>query len=159
MKKLLALAALAVLFAVPSHAQTTYTSVDVPFPNAGDHSWVTFYFGHLPDGEPGSTALLIQCAFNRAELITNYDVYGQQMASQFFAVTCSQSAPKFVNYKYTVTYTLNSTPLSESLVMYGTNSSGYPVTENLNLTVNNATWTTSGGGRALSVNGGAGITY
>lgn len=159
MKRLLALAALAVVFARPSHAQIMYTSVDVPFVNAGDHSWATFYFGHLPNGEPGSTALIVQCDFNRAELITNYDVYGQQMSSHFFAVTCTQTAPVFVNGKLIITYTVHATPLSESLVMYGVNASGNYVTENLNLTVNSATWTSSGVGRSLTTSGGADIVY
>ena len=158
MKRLLALAALAVLFSIPSHAQTTQTSVDVPFVNAGDHSWVTFYFGHLANGESGSTALIVQCAFHRAELITNYDVYGQQMGSQFFAVTCSQTGPIYVNGKPTTTFTLNATPLFESLVMYGWNRP----TTNFNLTINNASWTVSGytgHGAVPTTSGAAEITY
>ncbi|HWX38990.1 MAG TPA: hypothetical protein VNY09_07085 [Candidatus Sulfotelmatobacter sp.] len=159
MKRLLALAALAVLLSIPLHAQTTQTNVDVPFVNAGDHSWVTFYFGHLANGEPGATALIVQCAFHRAELITNFDVYGQQMGSQFFAVTCSQVGPTFVNGKPTTTYTLNGTPLNESLVMYGVNAAGNYVTENLNLIINNASWTASGYGRSTSTSGGAELAY
>ena len=137
--------------------QTTQQSVDYPFFNAGDHSQVTFYFGHLPNGEPGTTALIIQCAFNRAELITNFDVYGQQMGSQFFAVTCSHVGPTWVNGQRTDTYTLNATPLAESLVMYGTNENGNPVTSNLNLIVNSATWTVTGT-RGAKSSGGAEIT-
>ena len=154
MKKLLAGLLFILTLAIPSHAQTTRDSVDVPFVNAGDHSWVTFYFGHLPNGEPGTTALIIQCAFNRAELITNFDMYGQQMGSQFFAVTCSHTGPTFVNGERVDTYTLNATPLIESLVMYGEFGS-----QNLTLMVNSATWTITGYGRGAKVTGGAQIAY
>lgn len=162
MKKLLWGLVLGLAFALPSCAQTTYTNVDGPLVNAGDHSWVTFYFGHPPNGEPGSTALIIQCGFHRAELITNFDVYGEQMVSDFFAVTCSQNGPSFINGKPTTTYTLNATPLSESLVMYGTNAYGNPVTQNVNLVVNSVTWTVSGytgRGAVAAMTGSAGIVY
>lgn len=162
MKKLLWGMVLALPFALPLHAQTSYTDVDSPFVNAGDHGWVTFYFGHLPNGEPGTTALVIQCAFHRAELITNYDVYGEQMVSDFFAVTCSQNGPVFVNGKPTTTYKLNAVPLNESLVMYGTNAYGVPVTQDLSLVVNGATWTVSGytgRGASATITGSAAIAY
>lgn len=135
---------LVLAFAIPSHAQTaptTYTSIEYPFVNAGDHSWVTFYFGHAVNGEPGTTALIVQCAFHRAELITNFDVYGEQAVSDFFAVTCSQQGPTFANGVPTTTWTLNATPLVESLVMY---PSGGGTPQPLNLTINNATWTFAG---------------
>jgi hypothetical protein len=143
MKKLVTFVALviALLVAIPSYAQTTYPSVAVGV-NAGDHSWVTFYFGHTPDGEPGTTVLIVQCAFNRAELITNYEVYGEQMTSQFFAATCTQSPTTIVNGYPTTTWTLNSTPLVESLVMYPGYWGG--PTQSLNLTINGATWTFTG---------------
>ena len=150
------------ILAAPALAESTYTSIDRPFVNAGDHSWVTFYFGHLPNGEPGTAALIVQCAFHRAELIINFDVYGMQMTSRFFAVTCSQSGPIFVGGKPTTTYTLNATPLNDSLVMYGVNASGNLVTENLNLTTISATWTVSGyagNGATPTVTGGAEIAY
>ena len=139
MKKLLGVMLFAVAFVVGASAQTSYQSTDVHV-NVGDHSWATFYFGHEPNGEPGSTALIVQCAFHRAELITNYDVYGEQMGSQFFAVTCSQQGPVFINGVPTTTWTVNATPLFESLVMYGANRPP----ENLNLQVMSVSWTFAG---------------
>jgi hypothetical protein len=149
-------------FAVGASAQTTYTSIDTPQVNAGDHSWVTFHFGHETNGEPGETVLIVQCAFHRAELITNYDVYGEQMTSQFFAVTCTQSPTTMVNGYPTTTWTVNSTPLSESLVMYPGYWGG--PTQSLNLVLNSASWTFSGYcGRGHcsgpGTSGGAEITY
>lgn len=125
-------------FAMGAKAQTTYDSTDMKV-NSGDHSWATFYFGHEPNGELGSTALIVECLFHRAELITNYDS-NEQMVSQFFAVTCSQNGPIFVNGIPTTTWTVNATPLFESLVMYGSNGT----TENLNLQVVSVTWTFAG---------------
>lgn len=126
-------------FAVGASAQTTYDSINQPALNAGDHSWATFFFGHGIDGEPGTTELIVQCAFHRAELITNFDVFGEQMASQDFAVTCS-SQTVWKNGVPTSTWTVNGTPLNESLVMYGYNGA----TSNLNLQVLSATWTFAG---------------
>jgi hypothetical protein len=142
-KNLLFALAVLLVYSLSASAQTltTYTNIDVVV-NAGDHSWVTFYFGHLPNGEPGSTALIVQCAFHRAELITNYDAYGEQMTSQFFAVTCSQQGPTYVNGVPTTTWTLNAIPLSESLVMYPGYWGG--PTQSLNLTITNATWAFAG---------------
>lgn len=137
MKQLLA-GLLFISMAMTAKAQTTYDSTDVKV-NVGDHSWATFYFGHEPNNEPGSTALIVECLFHRAELITNYDST-EQMVSQFFAVTCSQQGPVFVNGVPTTTWTVNATPLFESLVMYGANGA----TENLNLQVMSVTWTFAG---------------
>jgi hypothetical protein len=162
MKKLLLLAGLAIalLVATPSHAQTTYPSVAVGV-NAGDHSWATFYFGHTLNGEAGTTALFVQCAFHRAELVTDYDYldqYQEQMVSEFFAVNCS-STSGYINGVYTTTYTVNATPLMESLVMVGTNYYGQQVTQPLNLIVNSASWSVSGSGRYTKTSGSSEITY
>ena len=150
------------VLAVPALAQSPNTSIDSPFVNAGNHGWVTFYFGHLPNGEPGTAALIVQCTFHRAELITNFDVYGMQMVSRFFPATCSQSGPILVGGQPTTTYTLD-TPINEwQLAMYGVNASGSQVINHLNLTVNSATWTVSGyagGGAIPTVTGGAEIAY
>ena len=127
--------------------------------NAGDQGWATFFFGHPPDGTPGTTALIIQCTYDRAELITNFDVYGQQMSSHFFAVTCTRNGPSFVNGQRVISYTLNATPLVESLVMTGTDSNGNKVVQNLNLTVNSASWTVQGYGTGAKDTGKAEIAF
>lgn len=127
--------------------------------NAGDQGWATFIFGHPIDGTPGTTVLVIQCGFDRAELITNYDVYGQQMGSQFFAVTCTQNGPSFVNGERVISYTLNATPLFESLVMRGRDSNGNTVIKDLKLTINSASWTVEGYGRGAKDTGRAQIVY
>jgi hypothetical protein len=143
-------------------AQTSYTNVELPFVNAGDHGWVTFYFGHTLNGEPGVTEFIIQCGMHRAELITNAGVYGEQMQSQFFAITCTQSPTTIVDGYPTTTYTLNAVPLSESLVMYPGFWGG--PTSSLNLTISSASWTYSGycgHGRCQGpgTSGGATIAY
>lgn len=153
--------ALAVLFvcslSVSAQTATTYDSVD-PTVNVGDPSWVTFYFGHSPNGEPGTTALIIQCAFHRAELITNFDVYGLQLVSQFFAIACTENV-SYVRGQRVSSFTVNGFPLTESLVMYGRDANGNPVTQHLNLGVANAAWTVTGSGRYATNSGSARITY
>jgi hypothetical protein len=126
---------------ISAQTSTAYSNIETGV-NAGDHSWVTFYFGHPVNGEPGTTELIVQCGLHRAELITNADVYGEQKVSQFFAVTCTQSPTTIVNGNPTTTFTLNSTPLFESLVMYPGYWGG--PTQSLNLTITGATWTFSG---------------
>ena len=154
----LVIALLLCVIAVRADAPMTRDSIEVSV-NAGDQSWATFYFGHLPDGTPGSTALIIQCAYDRAELITNFDVYGEQMSSQFFAVTCTRTGPYYPNGVRTVSYAVNAVPLAESLVMTGTDANGNTVKQNLNLTVNSATWTIEGYGRYAKDSGQSEITY
>ena len=149
MKKL-AVMSVMLLLAAGVRALTTYNSVEVSI-NGGDPSWATFYFGHIPNGQPGSTALIIQCDYDRAELITNFDVYGEQMSSRFFGVTCTKNSPK--------SYTLNATPLTESLVMYGRDANGDLIKQNLNLTIHSATWTMIGYGSTAQDEGSAQISY
>jgi hypothetical protein len=159
-KKLFAIAVLVLGMSCVSRAQTTYQNVEVGV-NAGDHSWATFYFGHPLNGSAGTTALFVQCAFHRAELITDYDYldqYQQQMVSEFFAVNCSMTSG-YVGGVYTTTYTINATPLMESLVMRGTNYYGQPVTQPLNLILNSGSWLVSGGGRYTKTTGSSEITY
>lgn len=153
--------ALAVLFvcslSVSAQTATTYDSVD-PTVNVGDPGWVTFYFGHSPNGEPGSTALIIQCAFHRAELITNFDVYGQQLVSQFFAVGCIENV-SYVSGQRISSFTISGLPLMESLLMSGRDANGNPVTQHLNLHIANAAWIVTGSGRFATNSGSAQVTY
>lgn len=154
LRKLLKLAPVLVLAVLPLWAQsgTVYDSVLANFVNvnSGNPGWATFYFGHPVNGEPGTTALIIQCGFHRAELLTDFDAVGQRQ-SQFFAVTCSGTTAG--EYYRTLTFTLNSAPLQESLVMYASDGT----TTNLNLTVNSATWTVTNPGRAQKTSGSAEI--
>jgi hypothetical protein len=61
---------LCLLFSAFAFSQTTYKSDYVNI-NTGDPSWVSFYFGNSIT-LVGDTELSIQCDFNRAELITNF---------------------------------------------------------------------------------------
>ena len=162
MKKLAAilglLFALLIVSAPSAKAQTTYNSIEVSI-NTGDPSWATFYFGHAPNGTPGTTALIIQCDFDRAELITNFDVYGRQMTSQFFSVTCTRNGPFFEYGQRIISYTVYPTPLHPSLLMTGTDSNGNKVTQNLNLTIHSAGWTMEGYGSGTKDTGSAEIAY
>ena len=157
MKKLLGVMLFVVAFAVGASAQTPQDAIQVAA-NVGDPSWGTFVFGHTQNGQPGETELIVQCDFHRAELITNFDVYGQQRVSQFFAVTCAESVT-YQNFQRVATFTVNAVPLYESLIMSGRDANGNPVTENLNLIVDHATWTVKGGGRWETTSGNAGIAY
>ena len=154
MKRLAALLgslfALLVVSALSAKPIPTDNSLEVSI-NAGDPSWATFIFGHPPNGTQGTTELIIQCDFDRAELITNFDVYGEQMTSRFFAVTCTRNGASF-------SYTLNGTPLHESLVMTGTGPNG-KVVQNFNVTINDASWTKTGSGVYAKNTGSAEITY
>lgn len=136
LRKLLKLAPVLALAVLPLWAQSTaYDNVGLNV-NVGNPSYATFIFGHRPDGQPGTTELVIQCSFDRAELFTNVGVYGQQAQSQFFAATCTESESEQDGLRV-LTFTLDSAPLAEALVMYGYNGAK----TNLNLTINGATWT------------------
>lgn len=136
MRNLWFLIALLVVGATVALAQSAVYDNIATQVNVGDFGWGTFIYGHGVNGQPGTTELRIQCDFHRAELITNFDVYGQQMTSQFFAVTCTPTGAH--------SYVLNGTPLNESLVMTGTDANGQTITENLNLSVNSASWQVTG---------------
>lgn len=142
-------------------AQSGPTAYDALFvsANVGDPAWATFVFGHEVNGESGVTELIVQCDQHRAELVTNFDVFGQQLVSQFFTVGCVESPVTFPGGKRTQTFTVNAVPLYESLVMTGRDANGNLVTQNLTLVVNGATWTVKGGGRWQTDSGSAEIAY
>lgn len=142
------------LLACTSRAQTTYESEFVNV-NVGNPGFATFVFAEPnPPSQTGSTQLIIQCNFNRAELITNTGVYGQQAQSAFFHITCDSTSGTQGGFK-TETVTLNGTPLSESLTMTYANGNSYQ----LNLTINSATWTVVNPGAHQKVSGSAEIVY
>lgn len=150
---------LALMFgAVSGHAQTQQTSVQIAV-NAGNPSWATFVFGHTVDGEPGTTELLVQCDLHRAELITNYDVYGMQMGSQFFYVSCPSPTITFLNGFRQFSYTVNGLPLMESLEMTGVDEHGNTITESLSLGIATLAWTATSSGRHWNGSGSATIMY
>lgn len=157
MRKLIAVAGFVLLFGAGARGQTPQDAIQVSA-NPGDPSWGTFVFGHTQNGQPGETELIVQCDFHRAELITNFDVYGLQRVSQFFAVSCAESVT-YQNFQRVATFTVNAVPLYESLIMSGRDQNGNSVTENLNLIVDHATWTVKGGGRWETTSGSAGIAY
>lgn len=151
--------ALASLMTVPSWAQTLtpQDSVQVAV-NVGDPSWATFIFGHPVNGEPGVTELIVQCDHQRAELITNFDVYGHQLVSQFFTVACNETIT-YQNGVRVITFSLNATPLYESLLMQGRDANGNLVMQNLNLIVDGAQWVVRNPGRWETASGAAEIAY
>lgn len=79
--------------------------------------------------------LVVQCDYNRAELITNFDVYGQQESADFFDISCTSSV-SYSNGWRIVHYTVNATPLTVDVMMHGYNG----VTQPLTLTVDSASW-------------------
>ena len=125
--------------------ETTYKSDFVSI-DGGDPSWASFYFGDSVT-LVGDTALIIQCDFNRAELITNFQVDGKQMSSDFFPITCTE-----VNAKH---FVLDATPFRVNLTMYGYNNTP----QNLALTVDSANWHTVVHGRYAEHIGAAEIVY
>lgn len=146
----------ALMFGITARAQTPDTSVGLSV-NVGDPSWSTFIFGHAVNGEPGASELIIQCDYKRAEFITNFDVYGQQLVSNFFPVTCAETV-SFVNGQRVTTFNLN-VPPPEALVMSGRDANGTPVTSYLVLTISSANWVVRGGGRWQTDSGSSQITY
>lgn len=112
-------------------AQTTYNSVSG---STLDPSRITFVFGHLINGQPGATELVIQCSLGggRAELITEADTLNQK-TSQFFGVVCEGSGSPVTSYS------LAATPLTVTLTM---NSQFFPNTppEPLTLAIKSADW-------------------
>lgn len=120
----LALSILALLMmSTVALAQTTYTSVQANV-NIGEPERVIFIFGHVPNGQPGTTELVLQCDFQRGWLITNFDVYGMTQSSNDFPIMCTETGPK--------AFVLNGTPFTENLTM--TDGS------QLTLKVNSAAW-------------------
>lgn len=158
MKRAIALAVMLFAFAVMGHAQTTQSSISVGV-NAGDHSWATFTFGHSIDGEPGATQLIVQCAFHRAFLITNFDVYGEQQEGELNNILCVQKPTVMVDGYPSTTWTVQATPFTTLVLM---NGSGSP--QPLNVTLTDASWTFTGycgHGRCAGpgATGSATITY
>lgn len=126
-------APLCLLSSAFGYTQTTYKSDYVNI-DGGDPGWASFYFGTSVN-LVGDSVLIIQCDFNRAELITNFQVYGKQMSSDFFPITCTEvKARNFI---------LDATPFTVNLTMYGYNNTP----QNLTLTVDSANWHTVGHGR------------
>jgi hypothetical protein len=80
------------LFSAFDFAQSTHKSDFVSI-DTGDPSWASLDFGDLVT-LVGDTELIIQCDFNRAELITNFHVYGKQMSSDFLPITCTEVNPR-----------------------------------------------------------------
>jgi hypothetical protein len=136
---------LCLLFSAFAFSQTTYKSDYVNI-NTGDPGWASFYFGNSVT-LVGDTELIIQCDFSRAELITNFQVYGKQMSSDFFPITCTEVNPK--------NFILDATPFTVNLTMYGYNNTP----QNLTLTVDSANWHTVGKGRYAEHIGAAEIAY
>ena len=138
-------ALLCLLFSAFAFAQSTHKSDFVSI-DTGDPSWASLYFGDSVT-LVGDTVLIIQCDFNRAELITNFHVYGKQMSSDFFPITCTEVNPRH--------FVLDATPFTVNLTMYGYNTTP----ENLTLTVDSANWRTVVHGRQAEHIGTAKITY
>jgi hypothetical protein len=133
------------LFSAFAFAQSTRKSDFVSI-DTGDPSWASFYFGDAVT-LAGDTVLIIQCDFNRAELITNFHVYAKQMSSDFFPITCTEINPRH--------FILDAAPFAVNLTMYGYNHTP----QNLTLTVDSATWHTVGHGRYAEHIGTAKIAY
>lgn len=144
-KLILGLAVLALfLVSTPAvYAQTTYNSISVQ--GQPGEPRASFYFGHSPNGEPGTTVLEVQCDFKRAWLITNYGTTQEETSSNL-AISCSSSNPAGP-------YTVESTPLTGTLTMY---QGGNPV-GTVTLTINSASFTVSG--RYHPSTGAASITF
>jgi hypothetical protein len=119
-------------------AASTYNTSIVSI-NVGNPGWASFYFetvpGYTGPGWEGSSALIIQCNFSRAELITGFDVYGKQASSQFFPINCTPSET-VVNGYNVYHETLNNTPFTVNLTMYSYNGPTSPLT----LTVGATEW-------------------
>jgi hypothetical protein len=145
-KPALGLLALALLFVGASmHAQSapTYTT-NIVSVNVGNPSWASFYFESVPGytgpGWESSTALIIECDFNRAELITGFDQYGKLMQSQFFPVNCQPPKYTTVGGYRVVEEALNNTPFTVNLTMQGHDASGNLISAPLTLTVGPTNW-------------------
>ena len=138
-------ALLCLLSSAFAFAKTTYKSDYVNI-DGGDPGWASFYFGTSVN-LVGDTVLIIQCGFNRAELITNFQVYGKQMSSDFFPITCTEVSPR--------NFVLDARPFTVNLTMYGYKNTP----QNLTLKVDSANWHTVGHGRYAEHIGAAEIAY
>jgi hypothetical protein len=111
-------ALLCLLFSAFAFAQSTH-KFDFVSIDTGDPSWASLYFGDSVT-LVGDAMLIIQCDFKRGELITEFHVYGKQMSSDFFPITCTEVNPR--------QFILDATPFTVNLTMYGYNTTAQNLT-------------------------------
>lgn len=110
----------------------------------------SFYFGGDPSTFQGATVLFINCFTGQAQLVTGYEELGGQLASESFPITCDEVVFD--------SWVLTSAPQTENLTLTGTDVNGNPISKNVTLTVNSASWKYAGY-RGSKSTGEASISY